>query len=391
MHNQNEEQLVTFKDLFKIKSSKSLNGVVKNSRLSGCFLGRSSMALLFSSSLLFLSCRSDIQSTATSSFSKEDLKRFDSSQFAEVVRKIFYGGFTVPLANLPRGAERGVLIYENSAISRDFLDFQKLAKIVGQKLEVPKDAFLADKTLIDLLNFYREQFGRNSYDGNGSTVQFTIEVNRNTKVLSIFGENAAWIAEKKLFFFGAGGNQFKSFILGEDVVGHEFTHAVISSTSNLEYLGQSGALNEHFADIFGEMFQAYQQEKEPSFQIGESITDGKWVPLRNMLEPQLGLVPQPGHMSEISSEYSENCEASDKNDRCGVHILSGIPNKFSALVVKQLGWKKVRDIFYTMMTERLSSQANFKDYAREARKISIETLNSEDARIVDQALISVGL
>ena len=31
-----------------------------------------------------------------------------------------------------------------------------------------------------------------------------------------------------------------------DVAGHEFTHAVTSSESNLEYYGESGAINEHY-------------------------------------------------------------------------------------------------------------------------------------------------
>jgi Zn-dependent metalloprotease len=207
----------------------------------------------------------------------------------------------------------------------------------------------------------------------------------------MFGENAAWISELNLFYFGAGGNGFRSFVQGSDVAGHEFTHAVISSTSNLEYVGQSGALNEHFADLFGEMFQASFEEREPSFLIGETIAVGDVPPLRNMLVPGLGLSAQPGHMSEIPKKYSDNCVPSAENDRCGVHNLSGIPNKFAAQIVKQLGWLKVRDIFYRLMTENLTSTATFADYAREARKLSAEVLSPEDAKIVDASLISVGL
>lgn len=344
------------------------------------------------STLIFVACsKHEESSKLTSDFSREALKRFETNQFSEVVRKVFYGGFTIPVVALPRGAERGVLIYENGEISKDFLDFQKLAKRMGQRLELPENALLADKTLKSIVDFYREQFGRNSYDGNGTTVQLSMDVNRNTKVLSMFGENAAWISELNLFYFGAGGNGFKSFVHGSDVAGHEFTHAVISSTSNLEYVGQSGALNEHFADLFGEMFQASFEEREPSFLIGETIAVGDVAPLRNMLEPGLGLSAQPGHMSEIPKKYSDNCVPSSENDRCGVHNLSGIPNKFAAQVVKQLGWLKVRDIFYSLMTERLSSTATFVDYAREARKLSTEILSPEDAKVVEASLISVGL
>ena len=354
-------------------------------------LGYALLVLLGTTSFLLACSRQNESSTLTSGFSKAELKRFESSQFSEVNRKVFYGGFTIPVVALPRGAERGVLVFENGEISKDFIDFQSLAKKLGRKLDIPENTQSADQTLKGIVDFYREQFGRNSYDGRGTTVQFTMDVNRNTKVLSMFGENAAWISELNLFFFGAGGSGFKSFVMGSDVAGHEFTHAVISSTSNFEYLGQTGALNEHFADIFGEMFQAYQEEKEPSFLIGETIALPNFPPLRNMLEPALGLAPQPGHMSEISTEYLDGCVPSDSNDRCGVHILSGIPNKFASQVVKQLGWLKVRDLFYSLMTEKLSSSAKFSDYAREARKMSTETLSADDAKIIDSSLVSVGL
>ena len=269
------------------------------------------MATLASTLLLIACSRRDESSALTSDFSRQTLKRFESSQFSQVVRKVFYGGCTIPVVALPRGAERGVLVFENGEISKDFIDFQKMAKKLGKNLEVPENAQVADQTLKGIVDFYREQFGRNSYDGSGTTVQLTMDVNRNTKVLSMFGETAAWISELNLFYFGVGGHEFKSFVTGSDVTGHEFTHAVVSSTSNLEYLGQSGALNEHFADLFGEMFQAYSEEKEPSFLIGETIAVGDSPPLRNMLDPRLGLVPQPGHMSEISKEYLDGCVATN--------------------------------------------------------------------------------
>ena len=40
----------------------------------------------------------------------------------------------------------------------------------------------------------------------------------------------------------------------DDLVGHEFTHGVLDHEARLFYDYQSGALNESFADIFGEGF-----------------------------------------------------------------------------------------------------------------------------------------
>ena len=44
------------------------------------------------------------------------------------------------------------------------------------------------------------------------------------------------------------GKTYASFL---DVVGHEMTHGVTEHTAGLEYLGQSGALNESYSDLMG--------------------------------------------------------------------------------------------------------------------------------------------
>ena len=36
-----------------------------------------------------------------------------------------------------------------------------------------------------------------------------------------------------------------------DVMAHEMAHGVTQFTANLDYYSQSGALNEHFSDVFG--------------------------------------------------------------------------------------------------------------------------------------------
>ena len=42
-----------------------------------------------------------------------------------------------------------------------------------------------------------------------------------------------------------------------DIVGHEFTHGVTQASAGLVYSNESGALNESFSDIFGEMVQSW--------------------------------------------------------------------------------------------------------------------------------------
>lgn len=71
----------------------------------------------------------------------------------------------------------------------------------------------------------------------------------------------------------------------------------------------------------------------------------------------------------------------------------GPPNTIlsNCFLVFHYNFEKVRDIFYALMREKPTSQATFADYAREARKMSDEVLNIEEAKVVDHALLFVGL
>ncbi len=60
--------------------------------------------------------------------------------------------------------------------------------------------------------------------------------------------NAYWIGARKFMAFGNADKLAGAL----DVVAHEMTHAVVNTTADLVYQNQSGALNESFADIFGD-------------------------------------------------------------------------------------------------------------------------------------------
>ena len=85
-------------------------------------------------------------------------------------------------------------------------------------------------------DFYKNAFGRDSFDGAGAIMD------------SIFNRgyscpNASW------------NGTFISFCPGfttDDVTGHEWSHAYTQYTHGLIYAWQPGALNESYSDIFGE-------------------------------------------------------------------------------------------------------------------------------------------
>jgi hypothetical protein len=107
---------------------------------------------------------------------------------------------------------------------------------------------------------------------------------------------------------------FQTGFVTVDIVGHEFTHGVIEHNSDLEYQFESGALNESFADLMGNIIQG---ENFPSALVGEGKPGGA---IRDMCDPSdFG---QPEHYSQ----YNPPSTANKANDYAGVHTYSGIPN-----------------------------------------------------------------
>ncbi len=218
-------------------------------------------------------------------------------------------------------------------------------------------------------DFYDTVFKRNSLDDNGMTLIGSVHLadeGENGKPVPL--DNAFW--NGKQMAYGDGDDLiFQRFTRSLDVVGHELTHGVQSFTSNLEYQGQSGALNEHFADVFGILVRQWKS--------GEAVQGATWLIGREVLvsaptrrgirdmehpgtaymnDPYLGTDPQPAHMSNLYHGASDNG---------GVHINSGIPNRAFALTAKSLGgnaWETAGRIWYDTLL-RIPKTSGFQDCA----------------------------
>jgi Zn-dependent metalloprotease len=81
-------------------------------------------------------------------------------------------------------------------------------------------------------------FGRDSYDGLGHEMQ---SVNNDPRIAC---PNANWNGATTNYCTG---------VTGDDTVAHEWGHAYTEFTHNLIYQWQSGALNESYSDIWGEV------------------------------------------------------------------------------------------------------------------------------------------
>jgi Zn-dependent metalloprotease len=106
-----------------------------------------------------------------------------------------------------------------------------------------KEVMEAFKGLLATYAFYWDIFNRNSIDDHGLPLIGTVHYGRNY-------DNAFWNGNQMVF--GDGDLQIlQRFTISTDIIGHELTHGVTGDTANLDYQGQSGALNESVSDVFG--------------------------------------------------------------------------------------------------------------------------------------------
>jgi Zn-dependent metalloprotease len=194
--------------------------------------------------------------------------------------------------------------------------------------------------------------------------------------------------------YGDGdGIQFTSFATAIDVVAHELTHGVTQFMANLDYKGQSGALNEHFSDVFATIIkQKFQKQdvSEADWLIGNTIVTKKFpgMALRSMKSPGTAndFDIQPSHMNDYYS-------GSDDNQ--GVHINSGIPNKAFYLTAMETGIDRASQIWFESL-KTLWRTANFADMvavtiAACERLAAAGKVLSSDITVVEQSFAAVGL
>jgi Zn-dependent metalloprotease len=219
-------------------------------------------------------------------------------------------------------------------------------------------------------DFYREVLSRNSLDDRGMSLISSVHFGRNYN-------NAFWNGEQMAY--GDGDNRiFVRFSKSLEVVGHELSHGVVQHTSNLEYQGEPGALNEHFADVMGALVTQWHK--------GENVRDADWLVGNEIMGPEvkakairtfteekafendpiLGTDPQPKHMRDIYTGDEDNG---------GVHINSGIPNHAFHIAALDLGgksWEKAGPIWYKTL-KRLDRFSKFQD----AANISCQVASTE--------------
>jgi len=193
-------------------------------------------------------------------------------------------------------------------------------------------------------------FARNSIDDRGMRIDSTVHY-------GVAYENAFWNGRQMVYGDGDGAI-FGPFTKAIDVIAHELTHGITQNEANLNYRGQSGALNESFSDVFGCLVKQYKKREtaqQSNWLIGEKLflPGVKAKGIRSMKapgtaynDPVLGKDPQPAHMKDY---------VATEEDNGGVHLNSGIPNRaFYELAIRLKGyaWEKAGQIWYKTLGTR---------------------------------------
>lgn len=240
-------------------------------------------------------------------------------------------------------------------------------------------------------SYLSDKFGWDSIDNNGMRM-----IGRaNYWHVNMSANNACW---------GCGYNDvvFNAGMITQDVVSHEFSHGLVEmSAGGLKYAAQSGALHEHFADIFAEFLDCQAQ---CNWKVGQDLWGNVASSgiLRDVADPTV--YNHPDHLGVLNIAIDP---CGKDNDNCYVHSNNGVPNKAAYLIseggthygitVYGMGVLKAEQlVFATLMDIGLTWTATFNEYRDVMLKACQALMNTPIAlttwncRQVERAWLSVG-
>ena len=204
-------------------------------------------------------------------------------------------------------------------------------------------------------DYFFSKHGRNSYNGTGGKLLSYVHYSSNYV-------NAFWDGSRMTYGDGDGVNYGPLTSL--DIAGHEMAHGVTEYAAGLIYSYESGALNESFSDIFGEMVE-FHATGTNDWQMGTDIGIGGSGAIRSMNNPNAYNDPDT---------YGGSYYYTGSGDNGGVHINSGVQNKwFYILAVGESGTNDLGDAYsvtgigrtaaaaiaYRNLTVYLSASSNY--------------------------------
>jgi bacillolysin len=242
-------------------------------------------------------------------------------------------------------------------------------------------AVSAHANVAEVYDYYSTVLGLTSYDGDGAAVNVSVGYNPQATWAEGY-DNAYWDPGPQQLVFGDTADLEAAV----DVVGHEYTHAVISYAigdggSPLDS-GESGALNEAYADIMGTLIEGKDRDDPGRWLIGEDSTfDGGAV--RNLVDPGSIETADGPYRETYADRYTED------GDEGGEHINSTIFSHAAYRMMTNPVNSNISDetwarVFYHSMFG-LSAGADFAD----GREAVLSTIELEEYGFTDEQKLAV--
>ena len=187
-------------------------------------------------------------------------------------------------------------------------------------------------------------------------------------------ENAFW--DGTYTNFGDGKDVFYPMSSSLNVVAHEVAHGVTEQNSGLEYIDQSGGINEAYSDIAGEAAE-YYANGQVDWLVGADVMRGKAKALRYFADP--------------AKDKGSIGNAADYYDGIDVHYSSGVFNRAYYLLANTAGWdpKKAFEVFYYANVNYWVPTSNYIDAACGVLNAAGDL--AYDKTQVDAAFVAVGV
>ena len=232
------------------------------------------------------------------------------------------------------------------------------------------------------LDFYKEIFNRDSYDDEGAPVYNLVFLENDEDAPTLIDtdlDNAAASSglEPNPMVYGMGNKEMKPCV-ELSVMAHEFSHLVTGATANLEYSGESGALNEAFSDIMGISVKKHVKGDETPWYIGGDELIIGYSNMRDMANPENNKDgEEPGPSTYGDDNWVDTEDDSEENDYGGVHTNSSVANKWYYLLsdgeagvnndgfeydVKGIDIEKARQIAYRALVYYAAEESQYADF-----------------------------
>jgi len=301
-------------------------------------------------------CTITTNGTAATKYSGTQAIRIDSVSTSSYRLRETGRGSGVETYNLQNGT--------NYATAVDFTSTSKAFTATTNQDNAAYDAHWGAEMTYD---YYLAAHNRNSYNNAGGILKSYIHYSTSYN-------NAFW--NGSVMTYGDGDGSTFSPLTELDICAHELSHGVTSTSSNLTYSYESGALNESFSDIFGISTDFFARPSTANWTLGDQsytpATSGDGI--RYMNNPNLAGDPDT---------YLGTNWYTGTGDNGGVHYNSGVQNFWYYLLctggigtndvgfsynVTGITMNKARQIAYRNNTFYLTSGSQYADAAYYAVK-----------------------